>query len=327
MRRLTLVRLLKPAKLRKGATVCVVSPSSFSEPFGLGQGINYMRSLGYKVVLGECTRNLTRSGYTAGKDEARARELTKAFSDDGVDAVWCSRGGYGTMRILDLLDFDVIRENPKIFIGYSDITALHIAMHQRTGLVTFHGPSLEGYAGDNPEKDPPAGKDNIDRALALLSRAEPWGRIENPPEGMLLRTVVPGKARGPIIGGNLTLLANTLGTEDSVRTDGRILFMEDVHVSEEDIDMMLTHLHLARKFKGVRGIIFGQVSSFDKREEPTPSLEEVIEDRVGCLRDVPSFTGLCCGHGRTRLVIPEGVMASMDATDPKLAIEESPLKP
>jgi muramoyltetrapeptide carboxypeptidase len=324
---LGLLKLLKPAKLRKRATICVVSPSSFSEPFGLGQGINYLRSLGYKVVLGECTRNLTRNGHTAGKDEARARELMKAFTDEKVDAIWCSRGGYGTMRILDLLDFGAVRDNPKILIGYSDITTLHIAMHQRTGLVTFHGPSLEGYAGDNPEKDPPTGKDNIDRALSLLSKAEPWGRIENPPEGMLLRTVVPGKAKGPIIGGNLSMITHTLGTEDSIRTDGRLLFMEDVYVSEYDIDRLLTHMHLARKFNRVKGVIFGQVSSFHKREEPTPSLEEVIQDRIGILRKVPSFTGLCCGHGRIRLVIPEGVRASMNATDPQLVIEESPLKP
>lgn len=321
------MRLLKPARLRKGCTICVVSPSSFSEPFGLGQGVNYLRSLGYRVILGECTRSLTRNGHTSGKDEARARELMKAFVDESVDAVWCSRGGYGAMRILDLLDFDVFRDNPKILIGYSDITTLHIAMHQRTGLVTFHGPSIEGYAGDNPEKDAPAGKENIDRALSLLSRAEPWGRIENPPEGMLLRTVVPGKARGPIVGGNLSMMTHTLGTEDSVLTDGKLLFMEDVYVSEYDIDRLLTHMHLARKFKDVKGIVFGQVSNFQKREEPTPSLEEVIQDRIGILRKVPSFTGLCCGHGRIRLVIPEGVRASMDATEPRLVIEESPLRP
>ncbi len=319
------MKLLKPARLRKGGTICVVSPSSFSEPFGLGQGINYLRSRGYKVVLGECTRNLTRTGHTAGKDEARARELVRAFADDSVDAVWCSRGGWGAMRILDIIDFDVIKKNPKIFIGYSDITTLHIAMHQRTGLVTFHGPSIEGFAGENPEKDAPAGKENIDRALSLLSRAEPWGRIENPPAGMLLRTVVPGRAKGPIVGGNLSMIVHTLGTDDSIDTDGKLLFLEDVHVSEYDIDRLLTHLHLARKFRKVKGIVLGQVSSFHKREDPTPSLEDVIQDRVGALRKVPSFTGLCCGHGRHRLVIPEGVRASMDATDPRLTIDESPL--
>lgn len=319
------MKILKAARLRKGATIGVVSPSSFSEPFGLGQGVNYLRSLGYKVVLGECTRNLTRSGFMSGKDEARGRELTNAFANEEIDAVWCSRGGYGAMRMLEYFDFDVVKDNPKIFIGYSDITTLHLTIHKRTGLVTFHGPSLEGYAGDNPEKDPPFGKDNIDRALSLLSRSEPWGKIENPPGGMLLRTITPGKAKGRILGGNITLVTTTLGTEDSINTDGKILFFEDVGVSEDDIDRMLTHMHLAGKFAKVKGVVFGQVSEFHKREEPITSLEEVIEDRIGCMKKVPSFTGLCCGHGRHRIVVPEGVEAHIDATNPTLTITESPL--
>ena len=230
------------------------------------------------------------------------------------------------MRLLGLLDFGVIKDNPKIFIGYSDITTLHIAIHQMTGLVTFHGPSIEGYAGDDPEKDPPTGKDNIDRALLMLSKAEPWGKIENPPKGMLLRTIVPGKASGTIYGGNLTVMADTLETPYSVKTDGRILFMEDVYVSEDDVERILTHMLVAGKFDKVNGIIFGQDSSFQKREMPLPSIEEVIQDRIGILAKVPSFTGLCCGHGRIRLTIPEGVRASIDASKPMLSIDESPLK-
>ena len=319
-------KLLKPARLVKGATIGIVSPSSFSEPFGLGQGVNYLRSLGFKVVLGECTRNLTRTGFVSGKDEARAREITHMFADESVDIIFCSRGGYGAMRILPLLDFGVIKDNPKILMGYSDITTLHVVIHQRTGLVTFHGPSLEGYGADNAEKDPPTGKDNIDRALVLFSRAEPWGKLENPPNGMLLRTIVPGKASGPLIGGNLSMITHTLGTEDSIQTDGRLLFLEDVGVSEYDIERLLTHMHLAGKLARVKGIAFGQVSDFHKRKEPTPSLEEVLQDRLGILERVPSFTGLCCGHGRIKLVIPEGVRASIDATEPSLSIGESPLK-
>ena len=319
------MRIIKPAKLSKGATIGIVSPSSFSEPFGLGQGVGYLRKQGYEVVLGECTRSLTRSGFMSGTDEQRARELNDMFADENVDAILASRGGYGAMRVLPLLDFDVIRDNPKIFMGYSDITTLHIAIHQRTGLVTFHGPSIEGYAGDNPEKDPPTGKPNIDRALEMLQRAEPWGRLDNPPAGMLLRTIVPGRAEGTLIGGNLSMMTHTLGTEDSITTDGRILFMEDVYVSEYDIERLLTHMHLARKFDGVRGIVIGQFSSFQKREEAQPTLEEVLRDRIGCLSNVPSFTGLCCGHGAMKLVIPEGVKASMDAATPALSIDESPL--
>ncbi len=319
------LKIVKPARLEKGATIGIVSPSSFSEPFGLGQGVNYLRELGYKVVLGECTRNLSRKGIMAGEDDARARELNSMFADENVDAIFASRGGYGAMRALPMIDFDVIRDNPKIFMGYSDITTLHVAIHQRTGLVTFHGPSIEGYAGDNPEKDAPAGKENIDRALRLLSTAEPWGEIANPPKGMLLRTIVPGRAEGKLYGGNLSMISNTLGTEDSIETDGTLLFMEDVYVSEYDIDRLLTHMHLAGKFKGVKGVIMGQFSSFPKRDDPTPSLEDVLRDRIGCLKEIPSYTGLCCGHGAMKVVMPEGVRASMDSENPKLVVEESPL--
>ncbi len=317
--------IVKPAKLAKGATIGIVSPSSFSEPFGLGQGVNYLRELGYKVVLGECTRNLTRHGFMSGKDEQRAEELMDMFANEDVDAIFASRGGYGAMRILPLLDFDVIGDNPKIFMGYSDITTLHVTIHQRTGLVTFHGPSIEGYAGDNPEKDPPTGKPNIDRALELLQRAEPWGKIENPPAGMLLRTLVPGSAKGTLFGGNLSMILHTLGTDDPIDTKGRILFFEDVYVSEYDIERLLTQLHLAHKFEGVNGIVVGQFSTFPKREESQPTLEEVLRDRLGCLQNTPSFTGLCCGHGAMKLVMPEGVKASMDASSPMLSIDESPL--
>lgn len=319
------MKLIKPARLEKGATIGIVSPSSFSEPFGLGQGVGYLRELGYKVVLGDCTRNLTRSGFMSGKDEARAKELLDMFSNEDVDAIFASRGGYGAMRTLPHIDFDVIRDNPKIFMGYSDITTLHISIHQRTGLVTFHGPSIEGYAGDKPEKDKPAGKENIDRALDLLGRAEPWGRIENPPNGMLLRTITPGRAEGALFGGNLSMALHTLGTEDSIETEGRILFFEDVYVSEYDIERMLTQLHLAGKLRIAAGMVMGQFSDFPKAEEKGPSLEEVLIDRIGCLRDVPSFTGLCCGHGAMKLVMPEGVRASMDADEPSLTVEESPL--
>lgn len=316
---------IKPARLSEGATIGIVSPSSFSEPFGLGQGVGYLRELGYKVVLGECTRNLSRSGFMSGKDEARGKELTDMFADEDVDAIFASRGGYGAMRALPHIDFDVIRDNPKIFMGYSDITTLHIAIHQRTGLVTFHGPSIEGYAGDKPEKDPPAGKGNIDRALQQLSRAEPWGRVDNPPAGMLLRTITPGSAKGALIGGNLSMVLHTLETQDSIRTEDRVVFFEDVYVSEYDIDRMLTHLHLSGKLEKAAGIVMGQFSNFPKREEPQPSLEEVLRDRIGCLDGVPSYSGLCCGHGAIKLVLPEGVRVSMDADPPSLTIEESPL--
>ncbi len=315
----------KPARLRKGATIGIVSPASFSEPFGLGQGIAHLRKKGYKVVLGECTRKLTRTGMVSAPDALRAKELMDAFRDDRIDAVICSRGGYGTMRILPLLDTDVVRDHPKIFMGYSDITTLHVAFHQKAGLVTFHGPGVESVGADEP--DPEKGKPDpkrLEKALKLLSSSEPWGEIRNPPEGMLLRTVRPGKASGLTIGGNLSMMTHTLASPFEVDTKGRVLFFEDVHISEYYVEYELTAFELAGKLRDAAGIAVGQFSKFAKREEAQPSLEEVLADHLGRVR-APSFSGLCVGHGRWNHPVPVGVRATVDADRPALTITEAAL--
>lgn len=316
---------IKPARLKRGATIAVVSPASFSEPFGLGQGVQYLRKKGYRVLLGECTRNLTRRGMVSAPDEARAKELMDAFRDDRVDAIICARGGYGTMRILPLLDFDVVRDHPKIFMGYSDITTLHVNFHQKAGLVTFHGPGVESVGADEPDAE--KGKPDpsrLEKALQLLSTSEPWGEVRNPPEGMLLRTIQPGKAGGLTIGGNLSMMTHTLGSPYEVDTRDRILFFEDVHISEYYVEYELTAFELAGKLAAAAGIVVGQFSKFAKREEPTPSLEEILADHLGRVR-APSFTGLCIGHGKWNHPVPIGVRAKVDADKPSLTIAESAL--
>lgn len=315
----------KPARLRRGATIAVVSPASFAEPFGLGQGVAYLRKKGYKVVLGECTRRLTRAGMVSAPDAMRAEELMDAFRDDRVDAVICSRGGYGTMRILPLLDFDVVRDHPKIFMGYSDITTLHVNFHQKAGLVTFHGPGVESVGAETPDSEkgrPDPSK--LEKALKLLSSSEPWGEVRNPPEGMLLRTVRGGKASGLTIGGNLSMMTHTMGSPFEVDTRERILFLEDVSISEYLVEYELTAFELAGKLGGAAAVAVGQFSKFAKREEATPSLEEVLADHLARLK-TPSFTGLCVGHGKWNHPVPVGVRATVDADKPALVITESAL--
>ena len=316
----------KPSRLKRGATIAVVSPASFAEPFGLGQGIQHLRRKGYKVVLGECTRRLTRRGMVSAPDDLRAKELMDAFKDDRVDAVICSRGGYGTMRILPLLDFDVVRDHPKIFMGYSDITTLHVSFHQKAGLVTFHGPGVESVGSEEPDAEkgrPDPAK--LDRALKLLSSSEPWGPVRNPAEGMLLRTVRPGKATGLTIGGNLSMMTHTLGSPYEVDTKDRVLFFEDVHISEYYVEYELTAFELAGKLRDAAAIAVGQFSKFAKREEAQPSLEEVLADHLERV-SAPSFTGLCVGHGRWNHPVPVGVRATVDADKPALTITESALE-
>ena len=315
----------KPAKLRRGATIGIVSPSSFSEPFGLGQGVRYLTKKGYKVRLGDCTRNLTRTGMVSAPDDRRAQELMDAFRDDAIDAILCAVGGYGTMRLLPLLDYDVVKDHPKIFMGYSDITTLHVAFHQKAGLVSFHGPSVEGVGSDTPdaEKGTPD-PHKMEAALKLLSTSEPWGVVRNPPEGMLLRTIRGGKASGLTIGGNLSMMTHCLASPYEVDTKDRILFIEDVHISEYYVEYELQAFELAGKLAAAKGIAVGQFSKFAKREEPMPSLEEVLADHLGKL-DVPSFTGLCVGHGKWNHPVPVGVKATVDADEPSLTITESAL--
>lgn len=315
----------KPARLKKGATIEVISPASFAEPFGLGQGISFLRKKGYRVVLGDCTRRLSRKGMVSAPDEMRAKELMDAFQDDKVDAVVCSRGGYGTMRILPLLDYDVVKDHPKIFMGYSDITTLHVSFYQKSGLVTFHGPGVESVGADDPDSE--KGKPDpskLEKALKLLSTSEPWGDIKNPPEGMLLRTIRPGKASGLTIGGNLSMMTHTLGSPFEVDARGRILFFEDVHISEYYVEYELAAFELAGKLASAAGIAVGQFSKFAKREEAQPSLEEILADHLNRVR-APSFTGLCVGHGKWNHPVPVGVRATVDADRPALTITESAL--
>lgn len=315
----------RPARLKRGATIGIVSPASFSEPFALGQGVAFLRKKGYKVVLGECTRNLTRRGLVSAPDALRAKELTDAFRDDRIDAVLCAVGGYGTMRLLPLLDYDVVRDHPKIFMGYSDITTLHVSFHQMAGLVTFHGPSVESVGSGEPDAE--KGKPDpskLGRALKLLSTSEPWGEIRNPPGGMLLRTVRPGQASGLTIGGNLSMMTHTLGSPFEVDTKGHILFFEDVHISEYYVEYELTAFELAGKLRDAAGIAVGQFSKFAKREDAQPSFEEVLVDHLERAR-APSFTGLCVGHGKWNHPVPVGVKATVDANRPALTITESAL--
>ncbi len=320
----TAMQRQKPARLKRGATIAVVSPASFAEPFGLGQGVAHLRKKGYRVALGECTKRLTRRGMVSAPDELRARELMDAFKDDKVDAVLCSRGGYGTMRILPLLDYDVVRDHPKIFMGYSDITTLHVNFHQKAGLVTIHGPGVESVGSEEPDSE--KGKvdpHNLDKALALLSSPDPWGEIRNPAEGMLLRTIRSGKASGVTIGGNLSMMTHTLGSPFEVDPKARILFFEDVHISEYYVEYELTAFELAGKLRDAAGIAVGQFSKFAKREEAQPSLEEVLADHLERV-SAPSFTGLCVGHGKWNHPVPVGVKATVDADRPSLTITESP---
>ena len=314
--------LIKPRALRQGDTAGLITPSTYvSDPGQLQLALRTMEYFGLKPKMGKNVGR--RTGYLGGSVEERIDDLHSMFRDPDVRAVFAIRGGYGSEQLLDRIDYDLIRRNPKVFVGYSDITALHLAIRKRAGLVTFHGPvalaAFTGYTQTWFRK-------------ALFS-TEPIGVIANPPEtnqlrpAHPLRTIRPGTARGPLTGGNLTLIATTMGTPFEIETRGRVLFLEDVDEQPYSIDRMLTQLRLAGKLEAAAGIVFGECADCRPREfqpsfDSTLSLGEVLDSILGKL-SVPVFTGLTIGHTGDQVTLPLGVMATLDATRQQLAIEEA----
>ncbi len=265
-------------------------------------------------------------GYLAGDAADRAGDLMGMFLDPSVDGIICARGGYGAMQLLPLLDYQLIRANPKVFVGYSDITALHSALARRARLVTFHG-QMAAFS------EPPS--PYTWRALMrTITATEPLGTLGNPPSGEPTVTLAPGRATGRLTGGNLSLLSATLGTPYEVDTDGALLVIEDVDEKPYRMDRMLTHLKLAGKFDKVKGIIFGESvgCEWDERyrrdEVPPRSLDlfQILRDMLVPL-GVPLFYGFACGHGRDRLTLPFGVEAEMDADAGTVTVTEAALTP
>jgi muramoyltetrapeptide carboxypeptidase len=315
-------RLERPRALRPGDTVGLITPSTYvSDPDRLATMRRTVEYLGLKYKVG---RNVgKRQGYLGGSIQERLDDLHAMFADPEVKAVMCVRGGYGTAMLLDRIDFGLIARNPKIFTGYSDITALHLGIHQQTGLVTFHGPTL---LSDFSEY-------TLEHFRRALFEPKPLGKLSNPPETNRLRprhpirTIRGGTARGPLIGGNLSLISSTMGTPWEIRTEGRILFIEDGDEQPYSMDRMLTQLRLAGKFRGIRGLVIGECANCAPREfrpsfESTFSLGEVLDNILGDL-PVPVVTGMTIGHTQDQLTLPLGVAASLDADAGTLTIEEA----
>lgn len=310
---------IKPRRLRKGDTVGVVSPSSGPwKRSEFWRGIEVLESWGFAVKVGPHAYD--NRYWLAGRDEDRAADLMWAFEDAGVDAVFCSQGGIGAARLLRLLDFEVIRQNPKIFLGYSDITALHLAIWAETGLVTFHGPSVAGF---DPESMTDYKKDALFRALTGDQPVGPIGLAE---ANKYLLKINPGQVQGPVVGGNLTLVCSSLGTPWEIQTEGCILLLEELDTEPWQMDHMFTHLRNAGKLDHVAGLVIGECLNCEpKKLEPgfanQCSLEDVLFDLLAPL-GVPILYGLPLGHTKDRATIPLGVTASLDTAEGVFRIEE-----
>lgn len=315
---------MKPERLEPGDTIGLICPSgpvsSKKEivnaiPDQLEKGLEYIEKMGYKYILGK--HALKRRGYLAGTDRERVEDLHAMFENKKVKAVLCITGGYGTPRLLPYLDYDLIQKNPKIFEGYSDITALHTAFHQKTGLVTFHGPMVNYDFGRKIEFN----KENFWKAI---TQTTPLGEVSHPKEGHELTTLYPGKASGRLVGGNLSLLVATLGTPFEIDTTDAILFLEDVEEQPYRLDRLLNQMLLAGKLHAAKGIVIGECVKCIPipPDKPTLTILEILHDLVVPLKK-PTFYGLHCGHGTYKVTLPIGVKSSMDANRCKLFIEES----
>ncbi len=311
---------VKPKRLRPGMSVGLVTPASnVPEDQELHAAMDLVRSLGFSA---EPAANLfSRTQYLAGTDQQRADDLNAMFADTDIDAIFCVRGGYGSGRLLRYLDYDMIAANPKVIMGYSDITSILNAIYLRTGLVTFHGPIAGGNFSNY----------TYEQYKKVLIEPAQIARIGEPPEfetrpGVVdwknrLTTIVSGVAEGHLVGGNLSLMVTLLGTPFEPQFEGAILFLEDVDEPPYSVDRMLTHLWMAGKLEQVAGIVLGKFTD-DGYDSNTFSMEEVLRDRLEPL-GIPTLRGAMIGHIEDKTVVPLGVRARLDADAGALTLLES----
>ena len=302
---------VKPRRLSAGDTVAIVAPASATfRPVELDIARESLEALGFRVRIGGHV--LDRHGYLAGQDADRARDINEFFRDPEVRAVLPIRGGWGSSRLLPYLDYELIRRNPKVVLGYSDITALLLAIHAKTGLITFHGPNGLGRWDEY----------SVDYFRRLLVQADAI-TFENPrttSERNVLtvtehrvQTIVPGTARGRLLGGNLTVLTTIIGSEYLPLWDGAILFCEDVDEGFYRIDRMFTQMKLAGILPKIRGFVFGTCAECGPGEGfGGLTLEEIFADHIRPL-GVPAWSGAMIGHQTPQWTLPVGLEVTIDA--------------
>lgn len=306
-----------PRGLKEGDRIGVVAPSSPASRDQVDQAQAALEALGFQVEMGQsCYEGY---GYLAGPDELRAGDINSMFRREDIDGIICLRGGYGASRILDLLDYEMIGENPKVFVGYSDITVLHLALNQKSRLVTYHGPmAASDFAGEMSDF-------TLENFKNMVFDLDYKTIVENP-RGEEFITISGGQVEGELIGGNLCLLANTIGTAYEVDTEDKILFIEEVGEDPYAIDRMLTQLRLAGKFDKVAGILLGDfadcVASKPEYDDQLP-LIKVFEDRLGTI-GVPCIYNLQLGHCEPVLTLPFGIELKLNADKGYVELLEKP---
>ena len=301
--------MIFPNSLEIGDTIAFCAPAAYLDQERIFLAKQRLENRGFKVIISDSL--FRRYGYLAGTDKQRATELMNYFLDKRIKAIFPGTGGYGSTRILELLDYNIIRNNPKIFIGYSDITALHIAINQLSGLITFHTPNPMYGLGS------PNGMDKIaDKYFWEILENNKFKRIpfDSPEDGFDISILVQGKGKGKLIGGNLSLICGTMGSDFEINTSEKILFIEDVGEAPYRIDRYLQELKLARKFESINGAILGQFTR--RSHEPQDDIndfkmEEVLEHYFADLK-IPVIKNFPAGHIKKNISLPMGAIIEID---------------
>lgn len=306
---------IKPKRLYPGDTIGVIAPASPGDPALNIAGVKWLEEQGFRVQLGTTFDQTL--GYFSGSDALRAADINAMFASPAIDGIICLRGGYGTMRLMELLDYNMIRSHPKVFVGYSDITALHTSIGQHTGLVTFHGPMVASDMGKGLSDY------TWDYLYRAISTCHPLGPIVNPSLLPPPVFITSGQTQGYLTGGNLSLIVSTLGTPYEIDTRGKILCLEEIGEAPYRIDRMLTQLLLAGKLQDTAGIVFAVCNDCEEKDDPTSfTLEEVLQDRLGNLHK-PVLYHLHFGHTADKATLPLGVMAVLGNQSNGLEIIET----
>jgi len=311
------MNLKKVKRLHPGDRIGLTAPAGPVCSEMLQAAVCAMIDMGFEVEVGE-TCQLKYRSYLAGVPERRAEELNNMFGNPKIKGIFCLRGGYGSPQILPLLDEGLIRKNPKLFIGYSDITALHIFLQQRCGLPSVHGPMP---ASDLISADPYT-KESL---LRILMDPSPLGPINNPP-GEMVECLIPGKASGVMTGGNLSLITSLMGTPFEIHTKGKILFLEEVNEEPYKLDRMMTQLALAGKLSDAEGFVLGSWTGCEGTSEvEKANISDLMKELLSPYGK-PILLNLRAGHCQPMVSLPFGVYAELDATAGRLVVHESFIK-
>jgi muramoyltetrapeptide carboxypeptidase len=310
---------LKPAKLNRGNTIGLIAPGSYITQSQLDESIKNFEDLGYKVKYSK--NILSKYGYLAGFDSERVEDIHSMFADKEVNAIVAVRGGYGCARLLPILNYELIKANPKILIGYSDITSLLYGIYEKAGLVCFHGPV--GTSTFNEY--------SVNHFNNILAEPKPNYEMKNLPEDEdQLFVINEGVAEGELVGGNLSIVVSMIGTEYDIDSKDKIIFLEEIGEEPYRIDRMLTQMRQSGKFDGCKGLALGVFERCEARERDPEfprslTLKQVLQDRLGDL-GIPVIYGLSFGHIKNKFTLPFGIKAKLDTYNKRLTLLEEAVK-